>query len=67
MYLRAIIHIGKERVEKFMKRAGIKPETQRTFRVNTTDSRHKMPVSTNLLKRIFRAVRPNHAWVKDIT
>ena len=61
------INIGKGRVEKLMKKAGIKPETQKMFRVNTTDSNHRMPVSANLLKRVFQVARPNQVWVTDIT
>jgi putative transposase len=48
-----------------MKKFGLQPITWRTF-VRTTDSRHKLPVYPNLLKK--RQVRSvNAVWVADIT
>jgi putative transposase len=48
-----------------MKKFGLRPMTWRRF-VRTTDSRHRLPVYPNLLKkRQVRAV--NEVWVADIT
>jgi transposase InsO family protein len=33
----------------------------------TTNSRHKHPVSENVLERRFKVAKPNHCWVADIT
>jgi len=59
--------VGKERIARLMKTAGIRPVSQKTFRVKTTDSDHKLPVSANLIRRNFSAKRPNQVWVSDIT
>jgi putative transposase len=53
-------------VEKLMSHNRIAPVRRRKFK-NTTDSRHKMPVSENVLQRNFEASAPNEAWVSDIT
>ena len=49
-----------------MKLAGVAARRKRKFKA-TTDSRHHLPVSPNLLDRQFEAVEPNRAWVSDIT
>lgn len=35
--------------------------------VHTTDSKHALPISPNVLNRQFNPARPNQAWVADIT
>jgi putative transposase len=35
--------------------------------VHTTDSKHSLPISANVLMRKFNPARPNQAWVADIT
>lgn len=59
--------VGRNRVRKLMKMAGIRPITQKKFRVKTTDSEHALPISANLVKRKFTTTRPNEVWVSDIT
>ena len=49
------------------KRAGIKSITRRKYRIQTTDSKHKLPIAKNVLNRDFTAFRPNEKWVTDIT
>ena len=44
--------VGKTKVERTMKKHGIRAKTKRKFRV-TTDSKHKLPVALNLLNRNF--------------
>jgi putative transposase len=58
--------VGKKRVARLMKLAGISGYTPRRFR-KTTDSRHANPIAPNLLNRDFSASAPNEAWVGDIT
>jgi transposase InsO family protein len=49
-----------------MKRAGIRSIRKAGFKA-TTNSRHKLPIAPNLLKRNFHVDKPNVAWVSDIT
>lgn len=53
-------------VAKLMRREQIVPRAIRHFRV-TTDSRNTKKVSTNLVKRRFKAKRPNSCWLSDVT
>jgi putative transposase len=61
---------GKSRVEKLMKKENIFGIGKKKFKVNTTDSKHSLPIA----KRIFKTedkstfpVGPNKVWVGDIT
>lgn len=58
---------GHNRVARIMKELGIKGALKRRFRPRTTDSRHALPVSPNLLKEIPRVTERDQAWVSDIT
>jgi len=49
-----------------MKAANIHSKRKKAFRV-TTNSRHSLSVSQNLLNRNFSFSAPNQAWVGDIT
>lgn len=60
------ITIGRYKVRRLMREAGLKPVWKRKF-INTTDSNHDLPVAQNLLNRQFNPLQPNHAWVCDIT
>lgn len=60
------VRISKPRVERLMKKAGIRSVTGRKFK-KTTDSDHNYPVVRNLLKRDFTAERKAQVWVSDIT
>jgi putative transposase len=42
-------------------------QRERRFRVQTTDSRHRLPVALNLLAQDFKADRPDEVWTADIT
>jgi transposase InsO family protein len=57
---------SKSRVERLMKKYGIRAKTRRKFRV-TTDSKHSLPVAPNVLDRDFSPEKPNAAWGGDIT
>jgi len=54
------------RVARLMRAAGIAAKQQRKYAA-TTDSRHNLPVATNLLERRFNVAAPNTVWVGDIT
>jgi len=57
--------VNEKRVRRVMKKFGLRPMTWRRF-VRTTDSRHRLPVYPNLLKkRQVGAI--NQVWVADIT
>lgn len=60
------IAIGRYKVRNLMKRVGLKPVWKRKF-INTTDSKHNLPVAENLLDRNFNPAEPNKAWTSDIT
>ena len=60
------IRVGKERVRRMMKEHGIKARSKRRY-VNTTDSKHNLPIAPNLLQRNFTASAPNQVWTGDIT
>jgi transposase InsO family protein len=60
------IHAGKERVRKLMQSDGLRARGKRRFRV-TTDSKHDLPVSPNLLERRFDVAAPDRFWSGDIT
>ncbi len=49
-----------------MKRQNLIPKAARKFKV-TTDSKHSLPVSPNLLERNFSASAPNQKWAGNIT
>src|ERR1700676_3379752 len=55
------------RVERLMRRHGIRAIMARPRRVRTTDSRHDLPIAPNLLNRNFSAAAPNQIWLTDIT
>ena len=57
---------SRKRVHRQMRLAGICSARRRAYKV-TTNSQHSHPVASNLLKRNFFFVRPNQAWVGDIT
>ena len=55
------------RVERLMRAHGIRALAGRRFRPCTTDSRHDLPIASNLLKQKFSASVPNTVWLADIT
>jgi putative transposase len=55
------------RVERLMRRHGIRALARRRFRPTTTDSRHQLPIAPNLLQQKFMASVPNRVWLADIT
>jgi len=60
------IAMGRFKVRRLMREAGLKPVWKKKF-VNTTDSKHDLPVAENLLNRQFNPAQSNQAWTSDIT
>ena len=60
------IKVGVHRIRRLRKKLGLRCKQKRKFKV-TTDSRHTLPVSPNILDRQFTVGAPNTAWVTDIT
>jgi putative transposase len=59
--------VSRGRIERLMRRHGIRAIMARPRRVRTTDSRHDLPIAPNLLDRGFNAAAPNQIWLADIT
>lgn len=59
--------VSRGRIERLMRRHGIRAATPRRFRVVTTDSNHGLPIADNLLAQTFVATRPNEIWLADIS
>ena len=57
---------SKNRVARIMRENDIKAKTARKFKV-TTNSKHNMPISENLLNQNFSVSTPDRVWVSDIT
>jgi len=60
------VEVGKERVARLMKAAGLRGRVHRRFKV-TTDSKHKKPTAPNTLNREFQAASSDSVWCADIT
>ena len=60
------VEVGRYRVRRLMRQHGLRSTWKRKF-VHTTDSKHALPISPNVLNREFNPARPNQAWVADIT
>jgi len=59
--------VSRGRIERLMRRHGIRAVTSRRFRPVTTDSHHGLPVAPNLLEQRFVASAPNQVWLADLT
>lgn len=57
---------GKNRVYRLMRKLGISAKNKKKFKV-TTNSKHDLPISENIINRDFTAEQPNTKWVGDIT
>lgn len=60
------VRVSRKRVVRLMQVEGLVGRKRRRFRC-TTDSKHTLPVATNLLDRKFTAEAPNQRWVGDTT
>lgn len=59
--------VSRRRIGKAMKTLGLKAKTKQRFKVHTTDSKHTLPISPNLIDQDFYASAPAEAYVGDIT
>ena len=59
--------VSRGRVERLMRRHGIRAIMAPPRRVRTTDSQHSLPIAPNLIERNFVAAAPNQVWLADIT
>ncbi|WP_259596692.1 IS3 family transposase [Candidatus Berkiella cookevillensis] len=60
------IDCNHKKVSRLMKELKLFPKVKRKFKA-TTNSNHKLPIEPNRLERKFFAIKPNIAWVGDIT
>ena len=58
--------VGRKRVARLMKIAGIRGKTKRKFKT-TTNSKHSRPKADNLVKQNFSTSAPDTLWASDIT
>jgi len=59
--------VSRGRIERLMRRHGIRAIMARAWQPRTTDSRHDLPIAPNLIDRNFTAAAPNQVWLADIT
>lgn len=57
---------NRKTIAESLQRQGLYARAARKFKA-TTNSRHSLPVSPNLLEQDFTATAPNQKWVGDIT
>ena len=57
---------GIYRLRRLMHKHGLRSAWKRKF-VHTTDSKHALAISPNVLNRLSNPTRPNQAWVAGIT
>ncbi len=61
------VHVGRKRVARLMRSAGLEGVSRRRFRVGTTTPGGEAPAAPDLVQRDFSAERPNVLWFADIT
>jgi transposase InsO family protein len=59
--------VGRHRVARLMREAGLRGRQQRRYRVRTTDSAHAHPLAPNRLATLPLPTKPNQVWVSDLT
>jgi putative transposase len=59
--------VGRRRVARLMRKAGLRGRQRRRYRVVTTNSDHDNPVAPNLLASRPVPKRPNQTWLSDMT
>ena len=60
------IACGKTKAKTLMKLANVSAKQKKKFKV-TTDSKHNLPVTPNLLNRQFKVDEPDKVYVADLT
>jgi putative transposase len=61
------VHVGRKRVARLMREAGLEGVSRRRFRVGTTTKGGEAPAAPDLVERDFSAERPDQLWFADIT
>jgi putative transposase len=59
--------IGRHRVARLMRQAGLRGRQKRRYRVRTTESRHSHPIAPNRLATLPTPTQPDRVWVSDLT
>lgn len=59
--------LGRRRVAKLMKIAGVSAIQPKSFKPRTTESRHSLGYNENLIMNLKELKRPDHLWVGDIS
>jgi len=59
--------VGRHRVARLMRQAGLRGRQRRRYRVRTTDSRHSHPIAPNRLATLPAPTKPDQVWVSDLT
>lgn len=59
--------ISKKRVVRLMQELNIRAGFVKNYRPKTTDSKHNLAISPNILKQNFKTSHLNEVWVSDIT
>ena len=57
---------GRDRITRLRKQLGLRCKQKRKFKA-TTNSNHAFPIADNVLNQSFVPMRPNEAWVTDIS
>jgi putative transposase len=60
------VHVGRKRVARLLKQAGLRGVSRRKWPVTTVRAEHARP-APDLVQRAFTATGPNQLWVADIT
>lgn len=60
------LDVGLNRIKRLRRKHGIRCKQRKKFKA-MTDSKHRMPVDSNLLGQNFAVSMPNQVWVADIT
>ena len=59
--------VGRRRLAKLMKIAGVSAIQPKSFKPRTTESKHTLGYNENLIMNLNELKRPNRLWVGDIT
>lgn len=51
----------------YMRELGLRSCVSKRYKVQTTDSKHDLPIAPNKLNQQFKTEKPNQVWVTDIT
>ena len=61
------LRLGRRRIAKLMKIAGISAIQPKSFKPRTTESKHTLGYNENLIMSLKDLTRPNRLWVGDIS